>query len=268
MSPALVSELERDHAKISYRRTGTGPPLLLLPATLSTTRELAPLAERLGRSFSVISVDRRGATRTSADDGLPTGVDIADHIDDLVAVMGAESIEAAAIVGHSYGGCLALEMAARRPAAVRSVWAYEPPYAPAGPPETQRHMARVGRDTLAAAMTSGEDAAAEVFFAGVSGREALDALGAAARDRIRRAGPGAIADSTLLGLEPEGLGRIQAPVQIALGERSDAVYAAIAEGLRELITGASLTRIPDADHMAPITRPSSVAAAVQGFLGR
>lgn len=47
---------------VGLDRTGTGPPLLLLPAlsSISTRREMRPLQERLAQSFSTISIDWPG----------------------------------------------------------------------------------------------------------------------------------------------------------------------------------------------------------------
>ena len=56
-----VRFLERDGWALAYHRTGEGPPLLLLHATLSSSRQLQSLANRLAASYPVIAVDRRGS---------------------------------------------------------------------------------------------------------------------------------------------------------------------------------------------------------------
>ena len=104
-------------------------------------------------------------------------------------------------------------------------------------------------------------------MAGVSGQDALESLSLAGRDRVRRAGRSAIADAALLGLEPHGLKRISCPVVIAYGAESHEVYAQIAVALRAQVPGATTSRLDEADHMAPITRPDAIAAEIEA-LGR
>ncbi len=118
---------------IHYQREGDGPPLLLLHATLSSSRQLRALASELAERFSVVSVDRRGSGM-SASAARAVPIDVATHIDDLVALARAEALGPAVVVGHSYGACVALELAARQPALVAAVFAYEPPYGPLAPP--------------------------------------------------------------------------------------------------------------------------------------
>ena len=250
---------------VYFERRGHGPPLLLLHATLSSSRQLRTLADRLAAAFAVISVDRRGSGR-SAFEGPARPIDVATHVDDLIGIVEAEHLGPVALVGHSYGGCVALELAARAPELVRAAFVYEPPYAPVAPLAARESMEEVGRRTLAARDHDGLEAAALAFMAGVSGPDAVAALSPAARARVGSAGQGAVADATLSGMDPHRLGGIRCPVRIATGDASASLYAEIAEALVAHIPGADHVRLAGADHMAPITRPDQVAAAISGFL--
>jgi len=252
---------------VHYSRIGEGPPLLLLHATLSSSRQLRTLATRLAEHHTVVAVDRRGSG-SSTTDGPAQPIDMAVHMEDLVAVARAEGLERAAVVGHSYGGCVALELAAREPGLVSAVYAYEPPYAPVAPPDVQAGMAEVGRDMLAARDAGDLPGAALAFMAGVSGAEAVAALSPAARARVGRAGQGAVADATLSGMDPDGLARIASPVRIVTGDASRLLYAEIAAGLVARIEGAEHRRLADLDHMAPVLRPDVVAADIEEHLDR
>ena len=88
----------------------------------------------------------------------------------------------------------------------------------------------------------------------------------AARARVERAGQGAVADATLLGMDPDCLARISCPVGIATGTASAPLYAEIAEALVSRIPAAEYLRLAGADHMAPVLRPDAVAAVISGFL--
>ena len=273
MSISTQGSLQRDDATIAYRRSGSGPVLLLLHATLSSSRQLRSLATKLATRFDVISVDRRGSgasvsPRQRALGARPEPIDVAVHIDDLELLLTRLAVGPAIVIGHSYGGCVALELAARKPELVRSVWAYEPPYAPVASPAVQAAMAEVARKTMKAARDGGPPAAAEVFMVGVSGERAFKALSGASRDRVRQAGPSAIADAALEGMDPAGLAHIASPVVIAYGADSEPIYREIAEALCERIPGAMPEGLAGADHMAPILGADIVAAAVEAFADR
>lgn len=250
---------------VYYERIGEGPPLLLLHATLSSSRQLRALAARLAEGHTVVSVDRHGSGRSTYD-GPAEPVDVARHVADLIGVVEREGLERPAVVGHSYGGCLALELAARQPGLIRAAFAYEPPYAAAAPPEVRADMAEVGRRTLAARDQGDLAAAALTFMEGVSGAAAVAALSPGARARIGRAGQGAVADATLSGMDLDGLARIDAHVRIATGSTSQPFYVAIAQALAARIGGADHVRLDGLDHMAPVLRPEAVADAVEAFL--
>ncbi len=249
---------------IHYQRAGQGSALLLLHATLSSSRQLRVLAGTLAERFTVVSVDRRGSGR-SATDGPAVPIDVATHLRDLLTILHAEGLGPAIVVGHSYGGCVALELAARHRGVVAAVFAYEPPYGPLAPRRAQDHMAQVARETLAAEARGDRAGAALAFMVGVSGADAVAALSPAARANIGRAGQGAVADATLLGMNADGLAAIVAPVRIVSGDASDPLYADIAEALVGRIRGADHHRLEGHDHLAPILQPDVIAEAILAF---
>lgn len=266
MSPAEPRFLERDGWSIAYRRSGAGSPILLLHATLASAAQLGSLAERLASAHTVVAVDRRGSGETRPPDGFAPGpIDVAVHVKDLAAILAAECVGPVLVAGHSYGGCLALELAARRPDLVSGVWVHEPPYAPVGPPAVRAALVEVGERTAAAARNGEPGDAAETFLAAVAGSAAVAALSAGARARVRQAGRGALADAALLGFEPDGLGRVVCPVVISTGTASEPFYRVIADALLERIATARVTTIDGAGHGAPMSHPALVAAAIEDF---
>jgi pimeloyl-ACP methyl ester carboxylesterase len=249
-----------------YReRRGQGPPLLLLHATLSSSRQLRSLATRLATAHTVVSVDRRGSGQSTLE-GPARPIEVATHVEDLALIIEAEELGPVALVGHSFGGCVALELAARHPQLVRAVFAYEPPYALVGPPAVQADMAEVGQRTLSAHDHGGPAAAALTFMEAVSGAEAVAALSPAARARVELAGQGAVADATLLGMDPDALDRLSCPVRIVTGAASAAFYAHISEALAARIPAGDHQRLDGLDHMAPVLRPEPIADAIEEFL--
>jgi pimeloyl-ACP methyl ester carboxylesterase len=109
-----------DGTTISYRTTGTGPDLLVVPGAMSDAADYAELAGALAADFTVHTVQRRGR-RGSGPQG--DGYSIAAECADLAAVRAVT--DARYVFGHSYGGLIALE-AARGDPGITKLALYEP----------------------------------------------------------------------------------------------------------------------------------------------
>jgi len=233
---------------------------------LSTAGQLGGLARLLAAvgELTVHAVDRRGSGASRLTD--PTPIDVEVHIEDLVALLDAEGVASAVLVGVSYGACLALEFAARRPGRTEAVVAYEPPYGPAADDATQAVFSAVADSTEHAYETAGAPAAAEAFMAGVAGPSAWTTLPDRARAFLADEGGGAYADARLLGFDISGLDRIAAPVTLLTGDASQPFYRPIADALAARIPGARRRHLPGMAHASPITDPGPIAEAVRSAL--
>ncbi len=98
---------------IYYEIHGDGPPLLNIGGTGGDLRRMPASANPLTRSFTVLSYDQRclGQT-TGGDDRQPT---MADYADDAAALITAIGWDRAHVVGTSFGGMVALNLAVRHP---------------------------------------------------------------------------------------------------------------------------------------------------------
>ncbi|HEX5827853.1 MAG TPA: alpha/beta fold hydrolase [Candidatus Limnocylindrales bacterium] len=266
---ARAGELVRPGGEaIGWRLTGDGPRhVLLLHGTLSTAQQLDRLAAALAApgDVTVHALDRRGAGTSRLATPRPLAATV--HLDDMRAYLDARRIDAADLVGVSFGGVLALELAARHPERVRAVLAYEPPYGLVADGELIAWFRRVAADTQAAHARGGRAGAAEAFLRHVAGDAAWDRLPDRARTFLANEGDGALADAALTGLDPDGLAGIGCPVAILTGTASEPFYAPIAEALARLIPGARHVDLDGLRHTSPITDASPVAAAVRAALG-
>ncbi len=259
-----VGQLRRpDGVRIGWRSTGSGiRPIILLHGTLSNATQLDRLAAELARSgnATVHAVDRRGSGASRVEN--PAPIDVGVHVDDLVAVLDHLGIRGAALVGLSYGGVLALEMAARCPDRVLAVVAWEPPYGPLADAATRARLAALATATEEAHRDGGAAAAAAIFLRSVAGAGAWERLPPRSRTFLAREGDGALADAALLGADPAGLSSIVAPTTVLTGDGSDPFYAGIADALMDRIPGARRGRLEGLDHPAPITDPARVVSAI------
>ncbi|NMN95669.1 alpha/beta fold hydrolase [Antrihabitans stalactiti] len=102
-----------DDVLVHYRRAGQGQPLLLLHGSGSSLDGMAALTAQLSSSYDVISVDLPGFARTGP---RPDGdYRVATYVTTLVGFLDALGIERVTVVGNSFGGNLAWNLALDHP---------------------------------------------------------------------------------------------------------------------------------------------------------
>ncbi len=248
------------------RPVDSGLPVVLLHATLSSTAQLLPLARRLSETTGVVLVDRRGSGASRMPDPRPVPLD--RHVADVVGVLDDLGLRRVALVGHSFGGVVALEVAARHPDRVAAVFAWEPPYLPLADGVARAALDAVADRVAEAYAEGGSEAAARTFLGIVAGPAAWDRLHPRQRAAIAEGGAGALADVSMEGLDPGGLARIVAPTILATGSASEPFYAPIADALADRIGPATRIDLDGLRHPAPITDPARVADLVIDLLVR
>jgi class 3 adenylate cyclase len=103
---------------LAYQRYGAGPDLVLIPPLISNVelgweQEVYRRArEHIGRYVRVLEFDKRGIGSSDRFTGHPT---LEERIGDITAVMDAEGVERASILGLSEGGLMAQLFAAIHP---------------------------------------------------------------------------------------------------------------------------------------------------------
>lgn len=99
--------------QVHYRRTGSGPALVVLHESPLSSRAYLPFADELSASFTVVALDNPGY---GSSDALPLEQpEIADFTDALVDTLDALGIAQASFYGAHTGACIALDLADRYP---------------------------------------------------------------------------------------------------------------------------------------------------------
>jgi pimeloyl-ACP methyl ester carboxylesterase len=109
-----------DGTRIGYVRLGTGPALVLVHGSLSSSADWLGVAELLASRFTCFVMDRRGRGLS----GDSASYSIEREYEDIAAVLAAAGPEAS-LMGHSFGAICTLGAAMRTP--VPRLILYEPP---------------------------------------------------------------------------------------------------------------------------------------------
>ena len=255
--PPLVAPL---HAVV--RGEGSPPPaIVLVHGSMDRSAGFARVAGRLQHRH-VVRYDRRGYGR-SRGAGPAVGVD--GHVEDLLALVAARAGGRAAVVGHSYGGVVALAAAARRPDVVVAVGAFEAPlsWLPWWPSGT------AGGAAVARAEEGGRDPgdAADAFLCRMLGEERWLGLPAATRRERRLEGPALVSELASLrtGTAPFDLDALPVPVLAGHGTRSRPHHRRAAVHLAERTGGVPFV-IDGAQHGAHLSHPEAFATFAEAAL--
>ncbi|GHJ54128.1 hypothetical protein Nm8I071_34350 [Nonomuraea sp. TT08I-71] len=97
---------------------GTGPTVLAAHGITANALSWAPVADALAGRATLVAADLRGRAGSAA---LPGPYGLAQHADDLIAVLDHLGLDRAPVVGHSMGAFVAAVAALRHPDRVSSV---------------------------------------------------------------------------------------------------------------------------------------------------
>ena len=112
---ARTGLLTAGNARLHFRDIGAGPSIVVLHGGPDFDYDyLLPELDRLAERFRVIYYDQRGRGR-SAGGVRPDEVTVESEMDDLEHVRRHFGLEWMAVLGHSWGGVLAMEYASRHP---------------------------------------------------------------------------------------------------------------------------------------------------------
>jgi len=254
------------------RVAGDGPAVLCLHSTGSSSRQWSRLTERLSMRFRVISADliSHGRSRPWARGEAPS---IDAELDALSTVV--ETLPGAVhVVGHSYGGAVAIRLALRHPTRVTTVSAFEPvmfrqlldahPY-----DDAAMEAVRVA-GTIHRGLAAGKpEQAAQSFYDYWSGAGAWQQLDDESRRTIAERMPAAFACFQALFADQTpraALARLEIPTLLMSGGHSPASGRAITKLLAEVLPKAWWKSFPHLGHMGPVEAPDAVNGAIERFL--
>ena len=253
-------------SRVEYVEQGNGEPVMLLHSSASSSAQWRALMGRLGERYRVIAPDLYGYGGTAPWTGC--GSFRLEHEAQMVCALLGRAGQPAHLVGHSFGGAVALHVARTRPDLLASLTVIEP---------VAFHLLR-GTDEAALGEISG--VSRSVADALASG----DYMGGIARFVDYWSGPGSWAGvpadkrpafATRLAKvaldfhatlnEPAALADFAAmalPTLVLQGSLAPLPTRRICELLARALPDAQLRIIAGAGHMAPLTHRDAVNALV------
>ena len=243
---------------------------LLIHSGGFTSRQWRKLAELLAGDFDVVAPDLLGY---SASDPWPDGKPFHFRQDlDFVESLLGDGDDRVHLVGHSYGGFLALQLALRRPERVQSIAVYEPVafgiLDDVEDADARGQLALVRRTWIPD--TSGADEAwLRAFVDWWNGPGAWDHLGEETRRAFRTLGWKVFQEVVSLAADRTDratYATITAPTLILGGTKSPLTERRVVEKLGAALPHATARLIEGVGHMAPISHAAIVNEAIAAHL--
>ena len=255
-----------------FREAGSGPAVVCIHAGFGTSGQWRPLMERLASQFRVIACDMSNSGKSGA---IPQGIKYT--LDEEVTFLGPifrAGGDAFHLVGHSFGGAVALKAALRYRGQVQSLILFEPTLfallvssAPESP--AAREIVRHTESTSRLADLGYDESAAQEFvdywFHAGAWASTREEVRADIRGRMNLVGErwdALLHDSVAL----SDVASIDVPVLILTASNSNAPTRALGQLLIETLPHVHRIEMEGVGHMAPLSDPDRVNSLIETFL--
>jgi pimeloyl-ACP methyl ester carboxylesterase len=254
------------------REAGSGPGVVCIHSNASSSTQWRGLVDLLSPNHLVLAPDSYGSGK-SPDWHSDREIALRDEVDFLEPVF-AKAGTPFSLVGHSYGAAVALMTALAYPGRVRALALYEPTMfavvdAQRPPPNGVDGIRNAGLAAANALDAGDRDAAAEHFIDFWMGRGSWAATPPQRKPAIADSVANVRRWSHALFGEPtpvQAFATLDMPILYMLGATSPESTHAVARVLLPVLPRVQVVEFPDLGHMAPVTHPEAINAAIARFL--
>jgi esterase len=178
--------------RLYYEEHGEGAPIACIHGGGSSALMWADAFEKLARLGRVIAYDRRGCTRSERPEPYER-TSVAEQADDAAGLLDAVGAAPAVVIGRSYGGAVAVDLALRYADRVRALVLLEGDALGLSPAAWEWTKALADRLRELAAR-DGVDAVYEALVGEVLGQGAWDSFPDEVREILTQNGPALLAE--------------------------------------------------------------------------
>jgi pimeloyl-ACP methyl ester carboxylesterase len=254
------------------RETGSGPSVVCIHASASSSGQWRALMERLAGQFRVIAVDLYGAGKSPAWPDV-RHMSLDDELELLSSVFRGAG-DRFHLIGHSYGAAIALKSALIDPDRLHSLVVYEPVLfnvllADAPGSAAAREVLALGQDTVRLVDEGNLDAAGRRFIDYWMGDGAWEATPDSRRPALAAAMRAVKLEWGALFHEPTPLTAFRAvdvPTLFMTGTESRTPALVVADLLAKVLPRVQVEHVPGVGHMGPVTHPDIVNSLIERFL--
>ena len=261
--------------ELSYIDSGRGVPVVLIHGTASDYRIWMSQIRPLAAKYRVIAYSRRYHTPNPwKGDGSDYSAEL--HAQDLVALLQSLNLGPAHLVGHSYGGTVALLVARDHPELVRSVVAMEPGMSGLVTGE-QGEALRTGwkqvLDATKAAAAAGNDEQAMQILVDWAlkprgFRQVSPPMKAMFAENVRAVKVQLASTAPPVSFTCEESGALKVPLLLVEGESSADYMVAASRALQACLPAAERVAIPHATHNMQLDNSYAFNRTVLDFLSK
>ena len=221
-----MPEVRVDGVRLYYEEHGAGEAIVGIHGSLSSAAFWSDAARELARHGRTIVYDRRGCSRSERPEPYVTNVH--EQADDAAALIDALAAAPAIVIGRSYGGAVALDLALRYPDRVLALVQLEGDGGLSLSKTAMREVAELTEQVFSAADID-MDTVAETVVRGVLGDGVWEEFPEPVKQILTANGPAIVAE--LRGSYPDvtaaELGTVDQPTLLVGGKDSLLDYAAV-----------------------------------------
>ena len=261
-----------EHLTAHFRETGTGVSVVCLHSSGSSSSQWRLLMDQLGGRYHVLAADLYSYGRSPLWPGVARFC-LADEVSLLENVFQAAG-EPFHLIGHSYGGAVALKAALTFPTRVRSLVLFEPTLfkllmAEDAQQPAAREIADVRSETTAAVLRGEMERAAEHFIDYWMGAGMWAQTPEPRRTAAARAAPKITAEFQAVFEDPVLLSEFSAlevPTLLMVGTESPAASRGVVRLLAHALPQAKTLELGGLGHMGPVSHVDTINAAIEDHL--
>lgn len=258
---------------LSYVHTGSGTPVLCLHSSAGSSVQWKRLGADLERRYHVLAPDLHGHGGTSPW-SFARPMRLADEVALLMPLL-SELPEPIHLIGHSYGGAVALKLALSMPERIQSLTLFEPVLFAflrrLGPHAAYAEVSQVAEACVSSVQDGRPAEAARAFVDYWNGAGSWARLPDRQRVILERSMPAVARHWEAVFGEPMSLdecARLHVPTLLLAGDRGPSPVRRVVELLAGVLPSTIHGVIAGAGHMAPVTHADAVNAAIAAHLAR